>query len=138
MSKRIECDACATKLPCCEYRDTPHGDGSFCHVCRSWPDSECEECFPTCADCDRQATHFIEPESMEDPQCDACFLAHWTRCETCDHLVKISDTGERLTRHASMSGPAEYDQVCIYCAPEAGEPDWDSINDARRDDGNNW
>lgn len=44
MSKPYECDACGRVMPCCSYRDTPHGDGWFCHRCRYTEDSACDEC----------------------------------------------------------------------------------------------
>jgi hypothetical protein len=44
MSKPYDCDSCGRTMPCCTYRDTPHGDGWFCHRCRSEADAECEDC----------------------------------------------------------------------------------------------
>lgn len=39
------CDACDRHMPCCSYRETPHGDGSFCHICCGH--TECDACAET-------------------------------------------------------------------------------------------
>lgn len=44
MSHIYDCDACGERRCCCTYRDTPHGDGWFCHRCRGEEDDECDEC----------------------------------------------------------------------------------------------
>ena len=44
--KPYDCDGCGERAPCCLARNTPHGDGSFCHRCRGEKDYECDVCQP--------------------------------------------------------------------------------------------
>jgi hypothetical protein len=68
-----------------------------------------------CVACDAVATHFLEANAADDPHCDACFDKAYVECGGCGARVLPSDLGEVQTCSASMSGPAEYDEVCVNC-----------------------
>jgi hypothetical protein len=134
MGNYTSCARCefieSSLVPCTTCQQAVCGDcladNGVCYDCA------CTHCMAA------KAVHFTEAGSDYDPVCEACFHLTWCECDNCGAIVDKGDVGERMVYRGSRESPPEYDTCCIRCAPERGEPDYDSINDSRRDDGEGW